>query len=110
MAILSSCLNLAYLPMAMWSSLQWPCGHPFNGHAVIPYHWFVRGKSILAHVWPLRLVRHNDSAGWIVKGFKTDIVSQDELLVLFGLWATSHLADGLPDAACIIGALLYVPS
>ena len=81
-----------------------------NGHAVIPYHWFVRGKSILARVWPLRLVQHDDSAGWIVEGFKTDIVSQDELLVPFRLWVTSHLADGLPDAACIIGALLYVPS
>ena len=81
-----------------------------NGHAVIPYRWFVCGKSILARVWPLCLVQHDDSTGWIVEGFKTDIVSQDELLVPFRLWVTSHLADGLPDAACIIGALLYVPS
>ena len=37
------------------------------------------------------------------------LVSQDELLVPFGLWATSCLADGLPDATCIIGTLLYDP-
>ena len=56
-----------------------------NGHAVIPYCWFVRGKSIIARVWPLCLVRYDDGAGWMVEGFKIDIISQDELLVPFGL-------------------------
>ena len=93
-------------------------GHPFfvyepclltNGRAIIPHRWFVHDKSIMAHAWLLRPIQHSDGAGWIVEEFTMVLVSQDELLVPFGLWATSCLADGLPDATCIIGTLLYDP-
>ena len=93
-------------------------GHPFfvyepclltNGCAIIPHCWFVCDKSIMAHAWLLHPIQHSDSAGWIVEEFTMVLVSQDELLVPFGLWATSCLADGLPDATCIIGTLLCDP-
>jgi hypothetical protein len=80
-----------------------------DGRAIMPYRWFVCGGSITAHAWPLCSVQHGDSTGWIVEEFETITISQDELLVPFGLWATSHLADGLPDARHIIGTLLYNP-
>ena len=78
-----------------------------NGLAIIPYRWFVRGKLIMACAWPLHPIQHGDGAGWIVEEFETVVVSQDEFLVPFGLWATSQLADGFPDVARIIGMLLY---
>ena len=78
-----------------------------DARAVIPYRWFVHGNSIMAHAWPLCATQLNNGTGWVVEEFETVFVSQDELLVPFGLWATSDLAGGLPDATCIIGMLLY---
>ena len=78
-----------------------------NGRAIIPYHWFVRGTSIIARTWLLCTTQLNNSAGWVVEEFSVVFVSQNELLVPFGLRETSDLAGGLPDATCIIGTLLY---
>ena len=79
-----------------------------NGRAIIPYRWFVRGKSIIACAWPLRPIQLGNGAGWIVEEFETIFVSQDELLVPFRLWVTNNLADNLPNATCIIGTLIYL--
>ena len=68
-----------------------------NGCAVIPYHWFVCGDSIMARTWPLHTTQLSSDAGWVVQEFEMVIISQNELLVPFGFWATSDLADGLPD-------------
>lgn len=76
-----------------------------DGHAIVPYRWFVRGTSIVARAWPLHTIQLGDGAGWVVVEFETIFVSQKELIVPFGFWATSNLADGLPDATRIVGTL-----
>jgi hypothetical protein len=76
-----------------------------DGCAIIPYCWFVCGKSIIAHTWPLRPIH---GVGWIIEEFGTILVSQDELLAPFGSWAISHLADSLPDTTHIISMSSYL--
>jgi len=76
-----------------------------DGRAVMPYRWFIRGNHIVARAWPLRASNHGDGTGWIVDEFQTIVVSQDDFLVPFGAWATSHLTRHLPSATHIIGML-----
>lgn len=77
-----------------------------NGSIIMPYRWFLRGGSIMAHAWPLRAVRHGNDTGWIVEEFKTVIISQGELLIPFGSWGVGQLPHSLPSAKCIFGTFL----
>ena len=78
-----------------------------NGHVVMLYHWFLRDGSITARAWPLCAVKCGNDLGWIVKEFKTLIVSQGELLIPFRSWGPAQLHH-LPSAKCIFG-MLYLP-
>lgn len=71
--------------------------------AVMPYRWFIRGNSILARAWPLRVVRSGDKTGWAVEEYTTIIILEDEFLIPFSTWDSSHFASGLPSARCIFG-------
>jgi hypothetical protein len=76
-----------------------------NGRVVMPYRWFIRGNLIVARAWPLRAFDHGNGVGWIVEEFRTIDVTQDDFLVPFGAWETTHLTTGLPSATRIVGML-----
>ncbi|KAF8260388.1 hypothetical protein EI94DRAFT_1773711 [Lactarius quietus] len=47
-----------------------------NSSVVMPYRWFLQGRSIMARAWPLCAVRLCDgNTGWIIEEYKTVIVS-----------------------------------
>ncbi|KAH9159959.1 hypothetical protein EDB89DRAFT_1915359 [Lactarius sanguifluus] len=85
-----------------------------NGCVVMPYRWFLHGRSIAARAWPLRAVKRGNDTGWIVEEFKTVIVPQGEFLISFGSWGVGQLHRSLPSAKCIFSMFLlvtcYVPS
>ncbi|KAH9071129.1 hypothetical protein EDB83DRAFT_2221412 [Lactarius deliciosus] len=77
-----------------------------NGCVVMPYRWFLHGRSIAARAWPLRAVKRGNDAGWIVEKFKMVIVPQGEFLISFGSWGAGQLHRPLPSAKCIFGSVL----
>ncbi|KAH9003025.1 hypothetical protein EDB86DRAFT_3063037 [Lactarius hatsudake] len=77
-----------------------------NGCVVMPYRWFLHGRSIAARAWPLRAVKRGNDVGWIVEKFKTVIVPQGEFLISFGSWGAGQLHRPLPSAKCIFGSVL----
>ncbi|KAH8983089.1 hypothetical protein EDB86DRAFT_3066391 [Lactarius hatsudake] len=77
-----------------------------NGCVVMPYRWFLHGRSIAARAWPLRAVKRGNDVGWIVEKFKTVIVPQGEFLISFGSWGAGQLHRPLPSTKCIFGSVL----
>ena len=71
--------------------------------AGMPHGWFIHSNSILAHTWPLHLVRSVDKTGWVVEEYTTIIILENEFFILFSTWDSSHFASGLPSAGYIFG-------
>ncbi|KAI9434849.1 hypothetical protein H4582DRAFT_1818227 [Lactarius indigo] len=97
-------------PMAVINGLHFFVHEPCflaNGRAIMPYHWFLCGDSILAKAWPLCTVGQGDRSGWVVEEYMTIIIPQDEFLILFNTWDSSQFASGLPSARSIVGSILW---
>ncbi|KAH9080259.1 hypothetical protein EDB83DRAFT_2503408 [Lactarius deliciosus] len=77
-----------------------------NGCVVMPYRWFLHGRSIAARAWPLRAVKRGNDVGWIVEKFKMVIVPQGEFLISFGSWGVGQLHRPLPSTKCIFSSML----
>ncbi|KAH8982323.1 hypothetical protein EDB86DRAFT_2834406 [Lactarius hatsudake] len=77
-----------------------------NGCVVMPYRWFLHGRSIAAHAWPLCAVKRGNNVGWIIEKFKMVIVPQGKFLISFGSWGAGQLHRPLPSTKCIFGSML----
>ncbi|THH18949.1 hypothetical protein EUX98_g8870 [Antrodiella citrinella] len=82
-----------------------------DGRTCMPVRWFKRceirsGKKVdilYAKAWLLGAAVSDTCSGWIVDEFDSIEVSQDDLLISFGVWQSSGSTQGLPPATSILG-------
>jgi hypothetical protein len=96
-------------PMAVIGNQQFFLYEPcllHDGRACMPYEWFYRDKRLYAKTWSLRSALTATGLGWIVEEFSETTVPEEQFLVSFGAWSSSHATRHLPPATNIFGVSL----